>query len=180
MRLCIFCGSQQGNLPVYRQAATDVGRLLAEHGIGIVYGGGHVGLMGVVADAALQAGGEVLGVIPQSMVDSELAHLGLTKLHIVDTMHQRKALMVELSEGFLALPGGYGTADELFEVLTWAQLRLHANPIGLLNVAGFFDPLIAWVDRCVQDGFVKPKYRGLLSTYPDVGAVAELLVKRSC
>lgn len=162
MHLCVFCGSQRGSNPIYATTAAEVGRILAERGVGLVYGGGHVGLMGIVADAVLKGGGEVIGVIPRSMVDDELAHGGLTALHVVASMHERKALMASKSDGFLALPGGFGTAEEFFEIVTWRQLGLHDKPIGLLNVAGFFDPLIAWIGRALADGFIKPKYRDLL------------------
>src|SRR5436309_4231437 len=141
---------------------------MALRGIGLVYGGGHIGLMGILADAVLAAGGEAIGVIPQNMIDKELAHGKLTKLHVVSTMHQRKALMADLADGFAALPGGFGTADELFEILTWAQLGLHAKPVGLLNVAGYFDPLLAWVEQGVREGFLRPEHRGLLATAADV------------
>lgn len=160
--LCVFCGSSRGEPPLYTEAARDLGAALAERGLGLIYGGGHVALMGVVADAVLQAGGPVVGVIPQSMVERELAHDRLTELHVVETMHQRKALMTERAAAFAALPGGFGTADEWFEILTWRQLGLHDKPIGLLNVAGFFDPLLAWIDRAVADGFIRPKHRALL------------------
>lgn len=168
-RLCVFCGSRAGDRPLYADQARRLGGLMASRGIGLVYGGGHVGLMGVVADAVLAAGGEAVGVIPRSMVESELAHSGLTQLHVVETMHQRKALMADLADGFAALPGGYGTADELFEILTWKQLRIHARPVGLLNVEEFFDPLLAWLDRCVAEGFIKAKHREfvLVSGYPE-------------
>jgi uncharacterized protein (TIGR00730 family) len=161
-RVCVFCGSSAGGRPVYAESARELGRLLAARGLGLVFGGGHVGLMGVLADAVLGAGGEVVGVIPQALVDKELAHAGLTELHVVETMHQRKALMADLADGFAALPGGYGTADELFEILTWAQLGIHGKPVGLLNVAGFFDPLLAWVDGAVAEGFVRPQHRELI------------------
>ena len=161
-RLCVFCGSSAGGRPEYAAAARELGALLARHGLGLVYGGGHVGLMGVLADAVLAGGGEVIGVIPQALVDRELAHAGLTELRVVNTMHERKALMADLADGFLALPGGFGTADELFEILTWAQLGLHARPVGLLNVAGFFDPLLAWLDRTVAEGFLREQHRQLL------------------
>ena len=169
-RVCVFCGSKVGNKPEYAEAARRLGTLLAARGRGVVTGGGHVGLMGVLADAVLQAGGQVVGVIPRALVDRELAHGGLTTLHVVETMHQRKALMADLSDAFVALPGGYGTADELFEILTWAQLGLHAKPIGILNVAGYFDPLLAWADRTVAEGFLKEAHRRLLleATEPDV------------
>ncbi len=139
-RVCVFCGSQTGDHPIYADAARQMGKLLAQRHLGLVYGGGNVGLMGVLADAALQAGGEVIGVIPGGLAERELAHAGLTELHVVPSMHARKVLMAEKADVFVALPGGYGTADELFEILTWRQLGLHAKPIGLLNVAGFFDP----------------------------------------
>jgi uncharacterized protein (TIGR00730 family) len=159
--LCVFCGSKAGGA-AYAEAARQLGRLLVERGLGLVFGGGHVGLMGVLADAVLAAGGEAVGVIPRALVDRELAHPGLTRLHVVATMHERKACMADLSDGFLALPGGFGTADELFEILTWAQLGLHAKPVGLVNVAGFFGPLLAWLDHTVATGFLKPKHRQLL------------------
>lgn len=159
MNLCVFCGSRLGRPPVYAEAARQLGELMARRGIGLVYGAGHIGLMGVLADAALQAGGTVIGVIPQALVDRELAHRALTKLHVVGSMHERKAKMAELSDAFLALPGAYGTADETFEMLTWNQLKIHNKPVGLLNVAGFFDPLLAWIDRCVADDLLKPRYR---------------------
>lgn len=164
MRMAVFCGAKTGRLPEYQRAAERCGQVLAERGLGLVFGGGHIGLMGVLADAAIAAGGETIGVIPRSMVESELAHTGLTRLEIVDTMHQRKARMVELADAFLALPGGYGTMDELFEILTWAQLRLHAKPIGLCNVAGFFDPLISWIHRAEEEAFLSPRHRHLLRT----------------
>src|SRR5215813_9675976 len=174
-RVCVFCGSKSGGRPVFAEAAQLLGRLLAERGLGLVYGGGHIGLMGVLADAALAAGGEVAGVIPQTLVDKELAHSGLTALHVVATMHQRKALMADLADGFAALPGGFGTADELFEILTWAQLGLHSKPIGLLNVAGYFDPLLAWVDHCVREGFLRPQHRALLQVSRDAEELLDML-----
>ncbi len=161
-RLCVFCGSALGTDARIAKAARLLGTLLVHRGWGLVFGGGHIGLMGALADAVLQAGGEAIGVIPQTLVERELAHAGLTDLHVVDTMHQRKALMADLSHAFIALPGGYGTADELFEILTWAQLKIHAKPIGLLNINGYFDPLLAWIDRAVADGFVQPACRDLL------------------
>ena len=160
--LCVFCGSSVGNRPEYSAAAAEVGRLLAERGIRLVYGAGNVGLMGILADAALAAGGDVVGVIPQMLVDRELAHRGLTELRIVGTMHERKALMAELSDGFLALPGGLGTFEELCEALTWSQLGIHAKPCGALNVCGFFDHLAALLDHAVQQGFVSEANRNLL------------------
>lgn len=161
-RLCVFCGSSMGNLADYRAAAAELGELLARREIGVVYGGASVGLMGTVADSALAAGGEVIGVIPRLLQEKELAHPGLTALHVVDTMHQRKALMAELCDGFIALPGGMGTFEEFFEVLTWGQLGMHRKPCGLLNVAGYYDRLLAFVDQAVVEGFVRREQRGML------------------
>jgi uncharacterized protein (TIGR00730 family) len=161
-KLCVFCGSKSGDREIYAHNTRRLGKVMAQRGLGLIYGGGHIGLMGILADAVLAGGGEAIGVIPKGMMDAELAHTKLTQLHIVDTMHQRKAMMADLADGFAALPGGFGTADELFEILTWAQLRYHAKPVGLLNVAGFFDPLLAWLDRAVEEGFLKPKHRKLL------------------
>jgi uncharacterized protein (TIGR00730 family) len=174
-RLCVFCGSNVGNRPVYADGAHRLGEAMAARGLGLVYGGGHIGLMGVIADAVLRCGGQVVGVIPKSMVDKELAHAGLTKLHVVDTMHQRKALMANLADGFAALPGALGTGDELFEILTWAQLKLHSKPVGLLNLAGYFDPLLAWLDRTVAEGFMRPAHRGLLIEEVDPERLLDLL-----
>jgi uncharacterized protein (TIGR00730 family) len=153
--VCVFCGSAFGSRQAYRDAAAETGQELAKRGIRLVYGGGNVGLMGVIADACLATGGEVVGVIPHSMVEREIAHLGLSKLHIVGSMHERKALMAELSDAFIALPGGFGTFDELFEILTWRQIRIHSKPVGLLNVEGYFDPLLAMADHAVQEGFLR-------------------------
>ena len=157
-RICIFCGSQAGTNALYRQAAITLGRLLAQHGYGLVYGGGSVGLMGVIADAVLACGGEVIGVIPESMVARELAHTGLTQLQVVPGMHERKARMAVLADAFIALPGGYGTFEELFEVITWAQLGMHHKPIGLLNVAGYFDAFKMLVDRAIAEGFIRVEH----------------------
>ena len=162
-RICVFCGSQAGANDLYRQTATDMGQLLALRGYGLVYGGGHVGLMGVIADAVLASGGEVIGVIPESMVARELAHTGVTRLDIVPGMHERKARMAALADAFIALPGGYGTFEELFEVITWAQIGLHRKPIGLLNVAGYFDALKALVDHAIAEGFIRSEHRRLLT-----------------
>ena len=158
-RLCVFCGSAHGRNPAFTTAAQELGRELARRGIGLVYGGATVGLMGVLADAALGAGGEVIGVIPESLMAREIGHTGLTKLHVVGSMHERKALMAELANGFVALPGGFGTFEEFFEVVTWAQLGLHAKPCSLLNIAGFFDPLLRLLDAAVAEGFIKPTAR---------------------
>jgi uncharacterized protein (TIGR00730 family) len=173
-RVCVFCGSSRGTNPAYNEAARTLGQLLAQGGLELVFGAGHIGLMGVLADAVIAAGGKTSGVIPRSMVERELAHTGLDHLHIVETMHERKALMADLADAFIALPGGFGTADELFEILTWAQLGIHQKPVGLVNIAGFFDPLLAWLDRTVADGFLKPNHRRLLI---DAATVTEVLDK---
>ena len=168
-RVCVFCGSNTGKNPVYSRAADALGRTLARRGLGLVYGGGSVGLMGVLADAALAGGGEVIGVIPGALSRQEIAHEGLTEMHVVPDMHTRKAKMTELADGFIALPGGYGTLEELFEVVTWGQLGLHERPIALLNPAGYFDGLLGWIDAAVQEGFIRPEHRRLLlaGTEPD-------------
>src|SRR4051812_40716759 len=166
--ICVFCGSSPGLRPEYAIAAAMLGRLLAEQSIRLIYGAGNVGLMGVLADAALAAGGQVIGVIPQGLVDRELAHQGLTELRIVTSMHERKALMAELSGAFIALPGGLGTYEELCEVLTWAQLGIHHKPCGCLNVLGYFDPLIQMLDHAVAEGFLSPENRRLLLMDDDV------------
>jgi uncharacterized protein (TIGR00730 family) len=160
--ICVFCGSSQGNDPAYEDAAHSLGETLAEAGITLVYGGGHVGLMGVVANAALASGGEAVGVIPRSLVEREISHNGLTDLHVVGSMHERKAMMSELSEGFIALPGGTGTLEEFFEVLTWAQLGEHGKPCGLLNIAGYYDPLLAIFDHMVDKGFLSETNRSIV------------------
>lgn len=160
--LCVFCGSKHGKDPAYEEVARLLGRTLAERGITLVYGGGHVGLMGAVADAALAAGGEAIGVMPKALVEREIAHEGLTKLHVVGSMHERKALMARLSEGFVALPGGSGTLEEFFEVLTWAQLGQHRKPCGLLDVAGYYRPLLAVFDHMVEEGFLSDEHRGMI------------------
>jgi len=154
-RVCVYCGSRRGLPGSHRQGALQLGRLLAERKITLVYGGGHVGMMGMIADAALSAGGEVIGVIPETLRTRELAHDGLTKLHIVDDMHQRKALMAELADGFIAMPGGLGTLEELFEMLTWLQIGIHEKPVGLLNCGGYYDQLLAFLDQTVTDGYLK-------------------------
>jgi hypothetical protein len=167
-RICVFCGASPGVDPAYLSLARSVGAGLAGRGIGVVYGGGRVGLMGALADAALDAGGEVIGVIPQGLVDRELAHPGLDGLRIVGTLHERKAVMADLADAFIALPGGLGTLEELAEVVSWAQLQLHAKPIGLLapgsggTPGGYWAPLVAWLDQAVAEGFVLPVHRGLL------------------
>ena len=161
-RICVFCGSNAGARSEYAEAAHALATVLAERKLGIVYGGGNVGLMGVLADAALARGGEVIGVIPQKLVDKEVAHHGVTELRIVETMHERKALMNDLSDAFLALPGGFGTLDEFFEVLTWAQLGFHGKPCALLNVAGYYDGMLAMLDHAVTERFLRPAHRELV------------------
>lgn len=175
-RLCVFCGSKSGQRPVYAEQARTLGQLLVQRGIGLVFGGGHIGLMGVLADAMLPLGGEVVGVIPRALVQRELAHSAVRDMRIVESMHQRKALMADLADGFAALPGGFGTGDEFFEVLTWAQLGIHSKPIGLLNTAGFFDPLLAWLDRAIADGFIRPHDRQLIRVAADAAELLDLLV----
>lgn len=161
-RILVFCGSSPGRLPQYAQAAEAVGRLLAERGLGVVYGGASVGMMGAVADGALAAGGEVIGVIPQRLLESEIAHAGITKLHIVDTMHERKALMAELSDAVITLPGGSGTLEELFEVFTWSQLGLFHKPIGMLDIEGYFQPLLRFLQYAVDERFLRVEHLEML------------------
>ena len=165
--ICVFCGASAGREAAYAAAAAAFGRLLAGEGIELVWGGGNVGLMGVVADAVLAAGGRAYGVIPSFMAERELAHPQATELAVVDSMHARKAAMADRADGFVALPGGFGTLDELFEIVTWAQLHIHAKPVGLLNVQGFFDPLLAMVRHMSEAGFVKPQHLGLLHVGAD-------------
>ena len=160
--VCVFCGTSAGNRPSYAEAARALGTLQAAQGTRLVYGGGDIGLMKIVADAALAAGGEVIGVIPQSLVDRESAHGGLTRLHVVQTMHERNQMMHDLSDGFIALPGGFGTLEEFFEVLTFRQIGVHAKPCGILDVEGYYEPLLALLDRAVDDGLLKPENRAML------------------
>ena len=162
MRMCVFLGSSSGRAPIYAETARRFGRLIAERGIGLVYGGGTIGLMGMIADAATAAGGEVIGVIPEALRAREHDHRGITELHVVTTMHERKAKMAELADGFVALPGGIGTFEELFEVWTWAQLGYHDKPCGLLNVNGFYDAMSGFIDHVVAEGFLQPVHRGML------------------
>ncbi|RZQ62689.1 TIGR00730 family Rossman fold protein [Amycolatopsis suaedae] len=171
--VCVFCGSAKGTGTHYAERAAAVGRLLAERELTLVYGGAHVGTMGVLADATLAAGGEVVGVIPRHLQDAEVAHTGLTKLHVVETMHERKAMMADLSDAFLALPGGAGTLEELFEVWTWAQLGLHGKPVGLVDTAGYFGQLVAFADHMVDEGFLRPQHREMLAVHPDPAVLLE-------
>jgi hypothetical protein len=161
-RLCIFCGSSTGARPEYAAAAAQVGALLAAQGVELVYGGGRVGLMGVLADAVLTNGGRGIGVIPEFLFSKEIEHRGIQDMRVVSSMHERKALMADLADGFIALPGGFGTLDEFCEILTWAQLGLHRKPCGLLNVAGYYDSFLAFLDTATRDGFIQPQYRTLI------------------
>lgn len=174
-RIAVYCGSATPADPVYIDAARNAGRGLAERGIGLVYGGGRLGLMGAVADSALEAGGEVIGVIPQALVNAEVAHRGLTELHVVDTMHERKARFTELADGFLNLPGGTGTMDELWEAMSWAQLGYHGDPIGLLNVAGYYDKLVDFWEHMGTVGFVRPQHQKMLLVADDLDILLTLM-----
>lgn len=167
-KICIYCGSSKFADSKYYELATSVGQYLATNGISVVFGGGNVGLMGAVANGALEAGGEVFGVIPHYLKELELAHEGLTKLYITQSMHERKALMAHLSDGFIALPGGYGTLEELIEVTTWSQLNYHHKPVGLLNVFGFYDHLIQWIEHAHQEKFVRGKHRQLIASSDNI------------
>ncbi|MDX2232743.1 MAG: TIGR00730 family Rossman fold protein [Leptolyngbyaceae cyanobacterium bins.349] len=160
--ICVFCGSSLGARPAYQEAAKQLGQILAERGLQLVYGGGNVGLMGIVADATLAAGGEAIGVIPEFLAVKEIAHMNLTQLHVVPSMHDRKAMMADLADGFIALPGGFGTFEEFCEILTWAQLGLHPKPQGLLNVEGYYDPLLQLFDQAVREKFLRADLRGLV------------------
>jgi len=175
VRLCIFCGSSPGARPDYGNATVELAQLLAGRGIGVVYGGASVGLMGLLADTVLDAGGEVIGVIPEALEAKEISHRGLSELRVVGSMHERKALMAELSEGFIALPGGSGTLEELFEVFTWAQLGLHHKPCALLNVAGYYDGLTTFLDHAVEERFLRAEHRAMLLCEDTPAAVLDAL-----
>jgi uncharacterized protein (TIGR00730 family) len=179
VRVCVFCGSSAGRGTVFLQAAREVARALVRRGCGIVYGGGQVGCMGALADAALEAGGEVIGVIPEMLAAREVAHRGLTQLHVVGSMHERKALMAAHSDAFLALPGGYGTLEELFEAITWGQLGYHGKPCAALNVAGYFDSLLRFCDDAVRFDFIRPSDRALLLAGSDLEALLDELLARA-
>lgn len=174
-RILVFCGSSPGRLEEYSEAAAELGGLLAARGLETVYGGASVGLMGALADGALAAGGAVTGVIPHRLLEAEIAHSGLTKLHIVETMHERKALMAELSDAVIALPGGSGTLDELFELFTWSQLGLHRKPLGMLDVAGYWQPLIAFLEHAVNERFLRAEHLATLTISGDAGELLDRL-----
>lgn len=176
-RLAVYCGSATPADGAYIDAARHVGRTLAQRGIGVVYGGGRLGLMGAVADAALEAGGEVIGVIPDALVGAEVAHRGCTQLHVVQTMHQRKALFTELSDGFVTIPGGVGTMDELWEAISWAQLGYHQKPVGLLNVGGFFDQLIAFNRHMIDTGFIRAQHAGIMIAADDIDTLLSRMAR---
>lgn len=176
-RLCVFCGSSAGARPDYAAAARSLAAEMVRRNIGLVFGGGHVGLMGVMADAVLANGGHVIGVIPHGLVVRELAHRGLPDLRVVSSMHERKALMAELSDAFVALPGGFGTFEELCEAVTWTQLGIHRKRCGLLNVAGFYDPLVTLVNQATDEGFIKAENRDIISVHADPGALLDLLAQ---
>jgi len=174
-RVCVFAGSSSGLQPEYRAAAEELGRALAARELGLVYGGARVGLMGAVADAVLASQGDVTGVIPAHLVAKEVAHRGLTDLRIVDSMHERKAMMASLADGFIALPGGFGTIEEFFEILTWGQLGMHHKPCGLLNVHGYFDRLLSFVDYSIHEGFVRREYRSMISVAASPAALLDMM-----
>ncbi len=176
-RLCVYCGSSTGARPLYREGAIALGGLIAASGMGLVYGGGHVGLMGAVADGALAAGGHVIGVIPRALMDRELGHTGIQDLRIVADMHERKMMMADLADGFIAMPGGWGTIEELAEMLTWLQLGIHAKPIGLLNLGGYYDPFLEFAERMVEQQFVRPEQRHLLAVESDPQILLDRLTK---
>ena len=173
--ICVYCGANAGVSPIYAEAARALGRAMVDQNLALVYGGGNVGLMGIIADEVLLAGGEVTGVIPTALVEREVGHTGLTRQFIVKDMHERKAMMASLSDGFIAMPGGMGTLEELFEMLTWSQLGIHAKPIGLLNVDGFYDRLIDFIAHAREQGFIRPQHAALMMSASDPQALLTLL-----
>jgi uncharacterized protein (TIGR00730 family) len=175
-RICVFCGSQAGSREVYSEQARALGRAMAERGIGLVYGGGGIGMMGAVADAVIEARGEVIGVIPYALASKERARRDVD-MRVVNTMHERKAMMAELSDAFIAMPGGFGTLEEMMETITWGQLGIHLKPVGLLNVASYYDPLIAMIDRAIEEGFIMPRYRNLFVASSGVDELFDLMRK---
>jgi uncharacterized protein (TIGR00730 family) len=172
-RICVYCGSSPGRMPEYRDAAKALGHELAARGLGLVYGGASVGVMGAVADAVLEKGGQAMGVIPHALATREVAHSGLDELFVVDSMHERKAKMAELSDGFIALPGGWGTIEEIFEMLTWAQLGLHQKPCGLLNISGYYDHLFAFLEHAIDQRFVREEYRPMIMMEQTAGGLLD-------
>jgi uncharacterized protein (TIGR00730 family) len=174
-RVAVFCGSSRGADPIYAESARLLGQSLARRGIGLVYGGGQIGLMGIVADAVMEAGGEVIGVIPEALALKEVAHEGLTEMRVVGSMHERKAIMADLADAFIAMPGGFGTFEEFCEIVTWAQLGLHTKPCGLLNVKGYYDSLIALFDHGLNEGFIRPQHRSLVLQETDPDQLMDLL-----
>jgi len=171
--ICVFCGSNDGDRAAYSRAASELGTAIARRGLTLIYGGAHVGLMGTVADAALEAGGAVIGVMPMALVEKEIAHLGLTELREVGSMHERKAVMADLSDGFIALPGGAGTLEEIFEVWTWGQLGHHDKPVGFLNVEAYFDKLLAFLDHQAEERFMRQEHRDMLVVETDIGRMLD-------
>jgi uncharacterized protein (TIGR00730 family) len=177
--ICVYCGSLDGNKPEYADDARAIGRSLVDRGLGLVYGGGRVGLMGILAESVLERGGRAIGVIPQPLADREVAHLGLTELHVVADMHERKALMASRASAFLTLPGGIGTFEELFETLSWAMLGLHHKPFGLLNTAGYYNPMLAMLAHGVTEGFVRPPSLDHLIVSSDPAAIVDVLIRKA-
>ena len=173
--IAVYCGASFGASPLYAEAAREMARALVEHNIGLIYGGGNVGLMGVIADEVLRLGGEVTGVIPHALLEREIGHTGLTRQFVVKDMHERKAMMSELSDGFIAMPGGMGTLEELFEMLTWSQLGIHNKPVGVLNVAGFYDGLVGFIGHLQGEGFVRPQHAALILVEPQADALIRRL-----
>jgi hypothetical protein len=177
--VCVFCGSQPGAEPAYLRAARELGAALARRGVAVIYGGGHIGMMGALADSTLAAGGQVIGVIPEHLMRPEVAHQGLTELLVVDSMHTRKRTMASRADAFIVLPGGYGTFEEMFEMVTWRQLRLHAKPVGLINVEGYFDHLLAFLEHAAQQEFIRPQHRGLLLVDASTDGLLDRLMRQS-
>jgi uncharacterized protein (TIGR00730 family) len=177
LRICVFCGSSDGTDPIYARTAKELGRRIAEKGMGLVYGGATVGLMGILADAALAEGAEVVGVMPNVLMDREIAHRGVTHFHVVKTMHERKALMYEQAEAFIALPGGYGTLDEFVEIVTWALLKIHQKPCILINTSGYYDSFLAFLDHAMSQGFIKPETRKLIQVASDAESALAIAQK---
>jgi len=174
-RICVYCGSSSGNQEIYATKAGELGQSMAAKGIGLVYGAGGIGLMGTVADAVLEAKGDVIGIIPYALATKERAHIS-ANMRVVNTMHERKAMMADLSDAFIALPGGFGTFEELLETITWGQLGIHQKPIGLLNIAGYYDPLLAMIDQAIDQGFILPRYRNLMIADSEVESLLDKLV----